>query len=67
VTAGTIAHAGKSTGDALSFNATGDLTSGGELTAGAITLSGQNILQSGAAKADRMTLTAPGASPAAAR
>src|SRR5690606_14951539 len=52
VTAGTIAHAGKSTGDALSFNASGDLTSGGELTAGAITLSGQNILQSGAAKAD---------------
>ncbi|MGE8041135.1 hemagglutinin repeat-containing protein [Enterobacter asburiae] len=60
VTAGTIAHAGKSTGDTLSFNATGDLTSSGELTAGAITLGGQNILQSGAAKADRMTLTAPG-------
>lgn len=60
VTAGTIAHAGKSTGDTLSFNASGDLTSGGELTAGAITLGGQNILQSGAAKADRMTLTAPG-------
>lgn len=60
VTAGTIAHAGKSTGDTLSFNATGDLTSGGELTASAIALSGQNILQSGVAKADRMTLTAPG-------
>ncbi|MCE1989893.1 MULTISPECIES: contact-dependent inhibition toxin CdiA [Enterobacter] len=60
VTAGTIAHAGKSTGNALSFNATGDLTSGGELTASAIALSGQNILQSGVAKADRMTLTAPG-------
>ncbi|MCS5455866.1 hemagglutinin repeat-containing protein [Enterobacter asburiae] len=60
VTAGTIAHAGKSTGDTLSFNATGDLTSSGELTAGGITLGGQNILQSGAAKADRMTLTAPG-------
>lgn len=60
VTAGTIAHAGKSTGDTLSFNATGDLTSGGELTASAITLGGQNILHSGAAKADRMTLTAPG-------
>ncbi len=59
VTAGTIAHAGKSTGNALSFNATGDLTSGGELTASAIALSGQNILQSGVAKADRMTLTAP--------
>ncbi|WP_262790076.1 contact-dependent inhibition toxin CdiA [Enterobacter quasiroggenkampii] len=59
MTAGTIAHAGKSTGNALSFNATGDLTSGGELTASAITLSGQNILQSGVAKADRMTLTAP--------
>lgn len=60
VTAGTIVHAGKSTGDTLSFNATGDLTSSGELTAGTITLGGQNILQSGAAKADRMTLTAPG-------
>lgn len=60
VTAGTIAHAGKSTGDTLSFNATGDLTSGGELTASAIALGGQNILQSGVAKADRMTLTAPG-------
>lgn len=60
VTAGTIAHAGKSTGDTLSLNATGDLASGGELTASAITLGGQNILQSGAAKADRMTLTAPG-------
>lgn len=59
VTAGTIAHAGKSTGNALSFNATGDLTSGGELTASAIALSGQNILQSGVAKADRMILTAP--------
>ena len=59
VTAGTIAHAGKSTGNALSFNATGDLTSGGELTASAIALSGQNILQSGVAKAERMTLTAP--------
>ncbi|MCK7256200.1 hemagglutinin repeat-containing protein [Enterobacter roggenkampii] len=59
VTAGTLAHAGKSTGNALSFNATGDLTSGGELTASAIALSGQNILQSGVAKADRMTLTAP--------
>lgn len=59
VTAGTIAHAGKSTGNALSFNATGDLTSGGELTASAIALSGQNILQSGVAKADRLTLTAP--------
>ncbi|HHP7426469.1 TPA: hemagglutinin repeat-containing protein [Enterobacter roggenkampii] len=59
VTAGTIAHAGKSTGNALSFNATGDLTSGGELTASTIALSGQNILQSGVAKADRMTLTAP--------
>ncbi|RAY77920.1 contact-dependent inhibition toxin CdiA [Enterobacter roggenkampii] len=59
VTAGTIAHAGKSTGNALSFNATGDLTSGGELTASAIALSGQNIRQSGVAKADRMTLTAP--------
>lgn len=59
VTAGTIVHAGKSTGNALSFNATGDLTSGGELTASAIALSGQNILQSGVAKADRMTLTAP--------
>ncbi|MEH5889936.1 contact-dependent inhibition toxin CdiA [Enterobacter roggenkampii] len=59
VTAGTIAHAGKSTGNALSFNATGDLTSGGELTASAIALSGQNILQSGVAKADRMTMTAP--------
>ncbi|EOX3826776.1 contact-dependent inhibition toxin CdiA [Enterobacter quasiroggenkampii] len=59
VTAGTIAHAGKSTGNVLSFNATGDLTSGGELTASAIALSGQNILQSGVAKADRMTLTAP--------
>ena len=45
MTAGTIAHAGKSTGNALSFNATGDLTSGGELTASAIALSGQNILQ----------------------
>ncbi|UOY70822.1 contact-dependent inhibition toxin CdiA [Enterobacter ludwigii] len=60
VRAGAIAHTGKSTGDTLSFNATGDLTSGGELTASAITLSGQNILQSGVAKADRMTLTAPG-------
>ncbi|MGX5100950.1 hemagglutinin repeat-containing protein [Enterobacter cloacae] len=60
VTAGTIAHAGKSTGDTLSFNATGDLTSGGELTASAITIGGQNILQSGVAKADRMTLTASG-------
>ncbi|EML2806870.1 contact-dependent inhibition toxin CdiA [Enterobacter roggenkampii] len=59
MTAGTLAHAGKSTGNALSFNATGDLTSGGELTASAIALSGQNILQSGVAKADRMTLTAP--------
>ncbi|WFC82712.1 contact-dependent inhibition toxin CdiA [Enterobacter quasiroggenkampii] len=59
VTAGTIAHAGKSTGNVLSFNATGDLTSGGELTASAIALSGQNILQSGVAKAERMTLTAP--------
>ncbi len=59
VTAGTLAHAGKSTGNALSFNATGDLTSGGELTASAIALSGQNILQSGVAKAERMTLTAP--------
>lgn len=59
VTAGTIAHAGKSTGNALSFNATGDLTSGGELTASTIALSGQNIHQSGVAKADRMTLTAP--------
>lgn len=60
VTAGTITHAGKSTGDALSFNASGDLTSGGELTAATLSLSGNNILQSGAAKADRMTLTAPG-------
>ncbi|MHB9347752.1 polymorphic toxin type 25 domain-containing protein [Enterobacter vonholyi] len=60
VTAGTLAHAGKSTGNALSFNATGDLTSGGELTAGTLSLSGQNILHSGVAKADRMTLTAPG-------
>lgn len=60
VMAGTIVHAGKSTGDTLSFNATGDLTSSGELTASAITLGGQNILHSGAAKADRMTLTAPG-------
>lgn len=60
VTAGTLAHAGKSTGNALSFNATGDLTSGGELTAGTLSLSGNNILQSGVAKADRMTLTAPG-------
>ncbi|HDT2095968.1 TPA: contact-dependent inhibition toxin CdiA [Enterobacter roggenkampii] len=59
VTAGAIAHTGKSTGNALSFNATGDLNSGGELTASAIALSGQNILQSGVAKADRMTLTAP--------
>ncbi|MDH2554848.1 hemagglutinin repeat-containing protein [Enterobacter roggenkampii] len=59
MTAGTLAHAGKSTGNALSFNATGDLTSGGELTASAIALSGQNILQSGVAKAERMTLTAP--------
>lgn len=59
VTAGTITHPGKSTGNVLSFNATGDLTSGGELTASAIALSGQNILQSGVAKADRMTLTAP--------
>ncbi|MEB7625668.1 contact-dependent inhibition toxin CdiA [Enterobacter vonholyi] len=60
VTAGTLAHAGKSTGNALSFNATGDLTSGGELTAGTLSLSGNNILHSGVAKADRMTLTAPG-------
>ncbi|EMN1411989.1 hemagglutinin repeat-containing protein [Enterobacter cloacae] len=57
-TAGTLAHAGKSTGNTLNFNATNDLTSSGELTAGTIGLSGQNILQSGVAKADRMTLTA---------
>ncbi|WP_116342910.1 hemagglutinin repeat-containing protein [Enterobacter cloacae] len=58
VTAGTLAHAGKSTGNTLNFNATNDLTSSGELTAGTIGLSGQNIFQSGVAKADRMTLTA---------
>ncbi|MGM8792387.1 hemagglutinin repeat-containing protein [Enterobacter chuandaensis] len=57
-TAGTLAHAGKSTGNTLNFNATNDLTSSGELTAGTIGLSGQNILLSGVAKADRMTLTA---------
>ncbi|TIN88487.1 MAG: filamentous hemagglutinin N-terminal domain-containing protein [Mesorhizobium sp.] len=57
-TAGTLAHAGKSTGNTLNFNATNDLTSSGELTAGTIGLSGQNIFQSGVAKADRMTLTA---------
>lgn len=58
VTAGTLVHAGKSTGNTLNFNATNDLTSSGELAAGTIGLSGQNILYSGVAKADRMTLTA---------
>ncbi|WP_283251985.1 hemagglutinin repeat-containing protein [Enterobacter bugandensis] len=58
VTAGTLVHAGKSTGNTLNFNATNDLTSSGELAAGTIGLSGQNILHSGVAKADRMTLTA---------
>lgn len=58
VTAGTLAHAGKSTGNTLNFKATNDLTSSGELAAGTIGLSGQNILHSGVAKADRMTLTA---------
>ncbi|WP_320727237.1 hemagglutinin repeat-containing protein [Enterobacter sp. 118C5] len=58
VTAGTLAHAGKSTANTLSFNATNDLTSSGELSAGTIGLSGENILHSGVAKADRMTLTA---------
>ncbi|TIM58448.1 MAG: filamentous hemagglutinin N-terminal domain-containing protein, partial [Mesorhizobium sp.] len=57
-TAGTLAHAGKSTGNTLNFNATNDLTSSGELSAGTIGLSGENIFQSGVAKADRMTLTA---------
>ncbi|HGH4678863.1 TPA: hemagglutinin repeat-containing protein [Enterobacter bugandensis] len=58
VTAGTLVHAGKSTGNTLNFNVTNDLTSSGELAAGTIGLSGQNILHSGVAKADRMTLTA---------
>lgn len=58
VTAGTLVHAGKSTGNTLNFNATNDLTSSGELAGGTIGLSGQNILYSGVAKADRMTLTA---------
>ncbi|EOF9299160.1 hemagglutinin repeat-containing protein [Enterobacter bugandensis] len=58
VTAGTLVHAGKSTGNTLNFNATNDLTSSGELAAGTIGLSGQNILHSGVAKADSMTLTA---------
>ncbi|HDR2620154.1 TPA: hemagglutinin repeat-containing protein [Enterobacter chuandaensis] len=58
VTAGTLAHAGKSTANTLSFNATNDLTSSGELSAGTIGLSGESILHSGVAKADRMTLTA---------
>ena len=58
VTAGTLLHAGKSTGNTLNFNATNDLTSSGELAAGTIGLSGQNILHSGVAKAHRMTLTA---------
>ncbi|WP_283255191.1 hemagglutinin repeat-containing protein [Enterobacter bugandensis] len=58
VTAGTLMHAGKSTGNTLNFNATNDLTSSGELAGGTIGLSGQNILHSGVAKADRMTLTA---------
>ncbi len=58
VTAGTLVHAGKSTGNTLNFNATNALTSSGELAAGTIGLSGQNILHSGVAKADRMTLTA---------
>ncbi|MCX5575264.1 hemagglutinin repeat-containing protein [Enterobacter sp. E-TC7] len=58
VTAGTLAHAGKSTANTLSFNATNHLTSSGELSAGTIGLSGENIFQSGVAKAGRMTLTA---------